>query len=317
MKVNDCSDVSSQRAMMKMPLPAKARTQQVLLGSVGVLFVVVFSCVFYAAHTHQRMQQFQNDLTNIKASFQKRSADMENRFRRSVSQNNFVKKQIKHVVKRSPNESFFLQQGIHASTAPESNAGATYIRWGRRNCPEQDGTHLVYHGSAAGGHHTSTGGSTDIICLARNITYTQNGVHGGYIEGHQSASYLYGLEYRDSSWINALLDYSLTENIAVQFHSVPCAVCMVSERINQLMIPGRNECPRGWFLEYTGYMMSSGNSDKHGIRPLCVDDTPQVVPGTQGNQQGASLFMMETTCTSLLCEPVVAGREIRCVVCTI
>nr|XP_018669511.1 uncharacterized protein LOC100183700 isoform X2 [Ciona intestinalis]XP_026692542.1 uncharacterized protein LOC100183700 isoform X2 [Ciona intestinalis] len=308
MKVSEYNDPLRHR-VVKSKAPVLARTL-VLLVTAGFALVVAFSCVFYAAHAQHRMLQFQNELTNMKVSLHKRSAELESRVRRSVSRNNFVKKPIKHVVKRNANEPVVV-------TTPQPNAGVTYIRWGRRDCPKQVETSLVYHGSAAGGHHTHTGGSTDVICLAGNISYTEERVKGGYITGKQANSHLYGLEYRDSSWVNNLLDYSLTENVAVQYHSVPCALCMATRRLNQLMIPGRNECPEGWFLEYTGYMMSSSNSDKHGIRPLCVDDTPQVVPGTQGNQQGASLFMMETSCISLLCEPVVAGREIRCVVCTI
>ncbi|XP_078486228.1 uncharacterized protein LOC100183700 [Ciona intestinalis] len=307
MKVSEYNDPSHHR-VVKTRSPVLARTL-VLLGTAGFALVVAFSCVFYAAHAQHRMLQFQNELTNMKVSLHKRSTDFESRVRRSVSRNNFVKKPIKHVVKRNANVSVI-------TTTPQPNAGVTYIRWGRRDCPEQVETSLVYHGSAAGGHHTNTGGSTDIICLAGNISYTEERVKGGYYSGQQGASHLYGLEYRDAAWVNSLLDYSLTENVAVQFHSVPC-VWLLGGLTRCLMIPGRNECPEGWFLEYTGYIMSSGNTDKHGIRPLCVDDTPQVVPGTQGNQQGASLYMMETACISLLCEPVVAGREIRCVVCTI
>ena len=83
------------------------------------------------------------------------------------------------------------------------------------------------------------------------------------------------------------------------------------------MIPGRNDCPQAWTKEYSGFIMTGGHGDKHSSESICVDDTPQVVPGTNGNQNGAYLFVSEAICTSLPCEPVIQYREIRCVVCSI
>ena len=83
------------------------------------------------------------------------------------------------------------------------------------------------------------------------------------------------------------------------------------------MIPGQAICPSGWSKEYSGYIMSGGHNDKHSSEAICIDDTPEVVPGTNGNNNGAYLYMSETNCISLLCEPYVNLREIRCVVCTI
>lgn len=83
------------------------------------------------------------------------------------------------------------------------------------------------------------------------------------------------------------------------------------------MIPGNDNCPPNWTKEYSGYIMAGGYSEKSSGSYICVDEIPQVVPGTTGSQSGAHLWVVETQCTSLLCEPIVAGRELRCVVCTI
>ena len=88
------------------------------------------------------------------------------------------------------------------------------------------------------------------------------------------------------------------------------------------MIPGRETCPTGWTKEYTGYIFSSGASTssstnfRHSTDYICVDDTPQVVPGSDGDQSGGRLYVVEGSCPSLQCGPYVHGYEIRCVVCT-
>ena len=39
--------------------------------------------------------------------------------------------------------------------------------------------------------------------------------------------------------------------------------------------------------------------------------------GSVGDQPGSYLQFAETYCPALPCEPFVAGREVRCIVCTI
>ena len=83
------------------------------------------------------------------------------------------------------------------------------------------------------------------------------------------------------------------------------------------MIPGRDTCPLHWKKEYTGYIMAEYLGSKHSSPYLCVDDKPQVVPGSDAALDHGLLYMVETQCPSLQCEPFVHGRELRCVVCTI
>jgi len=85
----------------------------------------------------------------------------------------------------------------------------------------------------------------------------------------------------------------------------------------QLMIPGKDTCPDGWVKEYTGYIVGSAHGHKHSGSYICMDDTPQVVPGSNGDQAGELLYMVETVCPSLQCEPYVNARELRCVVCSV
>ena len=83
------------------------------------------------------------------------------------------------------------------------------------------------------------------------------------------------------------------------------------------MIPGNDACPKNWKKEYAGYIMGTSHGQKHSGQYICVDEKPQIVPGSAGAQAGERLYLVETTCPSLQCGPYVQGRELRCVVCTI
>ena len=83
------------------------------------------------------------------------------------------------------------------------------------------------------------------------------------------------------------------------------------------MIPGQDVCPGNWKKEYRGYIMGPNYNQKHSGQYICVDEKPQIVHGSDQVQSGEHLYLVETECPSLQCGPYVAGRELRCVVCTI
>ncbi|XP_077966125.1 uncharacterized protein LOC120335327 [Styela clava] len=257
--------------------------------------------MMYVSFSQQRMEGYERELSFLRASFKKSSLQIKDRIKREIS--SVVESNQEHdVKKRDADEDEYI---------PGQTYGTTYTRWGRRNC--KGNSKLVYSGLAAGTHYSHTGGGANHICLDFNVDYTP----GTYVEGGQGSSHMYGVEYRDGNWVNQLFDLSDTEFNTLQFHSLPCAVCMAERKIDQVMIPGRETCPEGWTTEYRGYVMAGSHGDKHPTEFICVDERPQVVPGTSGDQKGVFLFMVETQCASLLCEPFVAGRELRCVVCSI
>ena len=47
----------------------------------------------------------------------------------------------------------------------QGGGGATYVRWGNTTCPPTAGTELVYAGRAVSSHWSSSGGTSDILCL--------------------------------------------------------------------------------------------------------------------------------------------------------
>ena len=183
-----------------------------------------------------------------------------------------------------------------------AGGGTTYVRWGRRTCPEVGGAELVYAGRAAGSHWGSSGGTSDILCLPNNPEYGE-----GFQLGAQFYSALQGVEYETfrGSPLGDARD-----------HNVPCAVCHVSARDAVLTISARRSCPDTWTEEYDGYLMAGyrGGSGRQSAK--CVDEDPEFLRGEAPNTNGALFYHVEATCNGLDCPPYDAQKELTCVVCT-
>ncbi|CAK8685699.1 unnamed protein product [Clavelina lepadiformis] len=263
----------------------KVPSEFILLILIGLSF---FACINFVVNTREKIDVLQKKMETFQFTANDKISQEQKHLKRQSSSHSSNSKQAAKLrrVRRSPNDNAMI-----AETTLTEGKGVAYTKWGRHDCsgPNND---LVYDGIAAGAHYTHTG------------------------DGSQGSSHIYGLEYQDS-WISSLMDFSLIVTHSTYQHSVPCAVCLAERRTTQLMIPGRVTCPQDWTREYTGYIMAGSHGDKHAASPICVDDTPQVVPGTQGSQPGARLYMVETRCPSLLCEPYADYREISCVVCTL
>ena len=199
------------------------------------------------------------------------------------------------------------QRGLTGSPGPigppgptTTTGGAVYIRWGRTTCPSTPGTELVYAGLAGGSHYSHSGGGANKLCLSTNPQYLN------YQPGNQGTAYLYGAEYRS---------FDRQPFHSMHLHNVPCAVCSVS-RGRLLMIPARTSCPSSWTREYYGYLMSERHNHVGRSTFECMDSSPESIPGSAGNIEGALFYHNEATCTGLPCPPYVAGREVTCAVCT-
>ena len=171
-------------------------------------------------------------------------------------------------------------------------------------CPNVTGTELVYEGLTAGSHFQSSGGGANYICTATgaDIEY-----HPEATTANLNLAVLHGTEYQPTG------GQALAELIQ---HNAPCAVCDVSSRSRQIMIPGRFTCPDMWTVEYSGWLMSERNAN-HRSMHICLDKTPETVPGEGGNTNGAVLHHVEASCsTGLPCPNYDASKELACVVCT-
>ena len=189
-----------------------------------------------------------------------------------------------------------------APGAQGTSGGANYVRWGRTVCPNVTGTELVYSGLTAGSHYTHTGGGANYICT---VTGADVEYHPEATTSNTNHAILYGTEYETIGQpLSHLHDYS-----------VPCAVCVVTSRSNQIMIPGRFTCPDTWTVEYSGWLMAQYHG-YHRTMHICLDKTPEAV-GSAVNMDGALMHHVEADCnTGLPCPNYDATKQLSCVVCT-
>ena len=179
--------------------------------------------------------------------------------------------------------------------------GATYVRWGKPTCPSTAGTELVYAGRAVGSHWSSSGGTSDILCLPEEPEYEEE-----FQSGAQRYSTLHGVEYEtfDGSPLDEARD-----------HNVPCAVCHATSRASSIMIPARRSCPATWTGEYKGYLVSGyGSGGRQSAK--CLDGNPEFLNGEARNSNGALFFLVEAVCNGIRCPPYDPRKELTCVVCT-
>ena len=125
-----------------------------------------------------------------------------------------------------------------------ASGGTTYIRWGRTVCPNVTGTELIYTGLTAGSHFTIQGGGANYICTAAGADVEYHPESTTANQGH-TAVYSTEYEFKSGQALTDLLN-----------HNAPCAVCEVSSRSKQIMIPGRYTCPDTWTVEYSGWLVA-------------------------------------------------------------
>ena len=189
-----------------------------------------------------------------------------------------------------------------------TSGGVVYTRWGRFTCPSTSGTQLLYAGRAVGSFYNQEGGGANYLCLPEQPQYSN------YTAGTQiGRAYLYGTEYETGS--QHIRDHGPLSSVSG--HNVPCAVCYTSARETVVMIPARLTCPSSWTQEYYGYLMANVNHNTY-MRTMyeCVDYSPESVPGSVANTDGALFYHTEVKCNGIPCPPYDTQKEITCVVCT-
>ena len=152
-------------------------------------------------------------------------------------------------------------------------------------------------------HSTHSGSGVNYLCLPLDPEDPDN-VQGGA----QTGASVYGVEYR--KW------HSDRFFVDVDVHDAPCAVCEAQGRSQLLMIPAKRTCPAGWTFAYEGVLASQHNAHASGGDFICVSTDPEATHGSQENQSGGILHVVEAVCGSLPCPPYENGNELSCVVCT-
>ena len=137
----------------------------------------------------------------------------------------------------------------------------------------------MYAGRVAGSFATQQGGGANYLCLPEKPEFSK------YTAGTQiGRAYLHGTEYETGS--QTIVDHGPFRSVSG--HNAPCAVCFASERENVLMIPARLTCPPSWTREYYGYLIANANANTYQRSMYeCVDHSPQSIPGSAANTNGA------------------------------
>ena len=177
-------------------------------------------------------------------------------------------------------------------------AGSVFIRWGRTECP--NGTELVYDGYTAGNHYLHGGGDTT-LCLTKDPTW------GVYDDANDNGNLIYGTEYE--------MNIRGLTSIFKGHHNydAPCAVCL-AQKSSVFMYPGSMDCPDGWDVLYSGYLMSEYYQHTTADT-VCVDENAEYIEDTGANDNGNLWYPTEGECGSLPCPPYVQNREMTCSVC--
>ncbi|VDI61444.1 Hypothetical predicted protein [Mytilus galloprovincialis] len=191
-----------------------------------------------------------------------------------------------------------LQSALNSRT----QNGAVYIRWGKKTCPQNNGTELIYSGTMGGGWYDRTSSPAEPICIPHDpdfVTKDTASIDSNWV------SSLYGAEYEDT--FGGLSSHN---------DDVPCAACRATHKSSVIMIPGKTSCYTGWKTEYFGRMAASSNFNKASSQYTCIDESPDVLEAGSGNYDGYLLYPVRAVCGSLRCPPFHNNALLTCVVCS-
>lgn len=180
-----------------------------------------------------------------------------------------------------------------------------YTQWGKQSC-SSEGVTSVYTGYAAGpgsfrrgtnGRQQDIaifGGGTNMLCLTS--TPSLRASH----DAPSIAATLYAAQY-------------LNDSISFEHpQPMPCSVCEVQNTTSILTIPGSDQCPEGWTVEYNGFIMAQssrvGRVDNfEESEYICVDNAFESYSGASQLQQNRA-----DTATFMSAVKVDCGQGIPC-----
>ena len=158
-------------------------------------------------------------------------------------------------------------------------------------------------GITAGQHYDQPGGASNYLCLPMDPIW------GIYNDAATGQAQIYGGEFE-------VPNNFIFGSHVVYDHNPPCAVCRVTSRTTQFMLPGRNQCYPGWHREYHGYLVTAHFNHKGRTEYVCMDADPETDSAGYRNEDGALFYSVEGICGSLPCPPYIQHRELTCAVCS-
>ena len=164
----------------------------------------------------------------------------------------------------------------------------------------------ILTGYAATSMYNVVGGGTNVLCMNKDPLLSEN------ITSVIKDS-IRGIEY---NFLNVPFITGENCDQILNGGDRPCVVCHVETRSHQVMIPGVDNCPAGWTLEYYGFLVSSLISQQK-MDYTCLDKSPETVPNGVPDAVSRYVYPVEAVCGgSLPCPPYISGYGIPCVVCS-
>ena len=181
------------------------------------------------------------------------------------------------------------------------DGGVVYTRWGSSTCPNGRTVELVYQGQMGSGAG-NVSHAVNYLCMPENAEYIPLTDHGA----------------PNRAFVHGTL-YGVTTSVRVPSQparGASCAVCLVSERNAVITIPAKLSCPGGWTREYSGFLMSGGESSSVYV---CVDMSKESSQGSHVSHPvgvGGEIWHVEVSCAGFECPPYDSNQEVGCVVCS-
>ena len=104
----------------------------------------------------------------------------------------------------------------------------------------------------------------------------------------QGTSDVYKVEYMHAA------DGPLSSLSALDKHDAVCALCQAPDRQWSLMVPGRNDCPSGFVVDYSGHLMAETYNAAGPTQHVCVDDETEGIVDSETDSPSAGLYSVET-----------------------
>ncbi|XP_069134503.1 uncharacterized protein [Argopecten irradians] len=244
-------------------------------------------------YVQQRMTLLHRELQTLQATVLSQTGKMSSFKQHFSHSQNEIQSQNREIAS--------IKQQLSEAT-PEIG-GATFVRWGRKDCPTSL-TELVYSGYAGGSWYNHKGAAASPLCLPRDPEWLNTTV-----VPDEDTGKLFGAEYASTNAHTMFGSNSRNKE-------VPCAVCRPKSFASSVMIPARTTCYNGWTKAYGGSLASGNHRNKAATEYVCMDEHPQpLAGGGNRNENGFLFYGVKAFCGSLRCPPYKQNTYISCVVC--
>ncbi|CAG2187242.1 unnamed protein product [Mytilus edulis] len=189
-----------------------------------------------------------------------------------------------------------LQSALNSRTRTEWSC---LHKMGKKTCPQNNGTELIYSGMMGGGWHDRASSPAEPICLPHDPDFVAKDTATNDLKWISS---LYGAEYEETFG-----------GLSSHDDDVPCAVCHATHSASVIMIPGKTSCYTGWKTEYFGRMSAGANYNKASSQYTCIDEKSDVLEAGSENKNGYLLYAVRAVCGSLKCPPYHENALLTCV----